>query len=445
MRYRQAVKYLESFVDYEKIPAYSYNQFLQLNRVKTFLRLLGSPEQGLKIIHVAGSKGKGSVCAFIAYILKAAGFSVGLYTSPHLSDFRERIRVLSKDSTDKSVFAGLIPKAALVRLTQVICKAARKYSRLNKKDKLSFFEVYTALAFLYFKEKRVDFAVLETGLGGRLDATNAASSLVCAITPISFEHTQKLGKTLSAIAAEKAGIIKEKKSVVLIAYQQKEAEQVFIKQSLKLGCRLYRVGKEIKYSAEKSGFSVVGIAGKYDHLRVRLLGSHQLANAALAVGAVEALGFFGFKVKARQIRVGLSAALWPGRCEVIFRQPCVVLDGAQNASSAQALKKAIKENFKFKKLILVIGISSDKDIAGICRQLAPLADRVVVTAANTLRAVKPEHLAKYFSGFLKKDKIDITAGVKEAKNTALRLAGKNDLILVTGSLFVVGEFRDVKK
>ena len=152
MRYRQAVKYLESFVDYEKIPAYSYNQFLQLNRVKTFLRLLGSPEQGLKIIHVAGSKGKGSVCAFIAYILKAAGFSVGLYTSPHLSDFRERIRVLSKDSTDKGVFAGLIPKAALVRLTQVICKAARKYSRLNKKINFHFLKYIRLWRFYILKK-----------------------------------------------------------------------------------------------------------------------------------------------------------------------------------------------------------------------------------------------------------------------------------------------------
>ncbi len=445
MTYRQAVKYLESFTDYEKISVYSYKGSLQLERVKKFLRALGCPQEGLNVIHVAGSKGKGSVCAFCAYILREAGFSVGLYTSPHLSDFRERIRVLSPHSANKKdAFDGLIPKAALARLTLNLARGVKNYERSAKRgEQLSFFEVYTALAFLYFKEMRVDFVVLETGLGGRLDATNTASSLVCAITPISFEHTQKLGKTLAAIAAEKAGIIKEKRSIVLTARQDKEAKQVFRDKCLKTGARLYEIGKDIKYSGRLNAFSVSTLRRKYDHLRIKLLGRHQLANAALAVGAIEALGAFGFKIGQAAFRKGLNAALWPGRCEVISRRPLVVLDGAQNLASAKALKEAVKDNFKFRKIVLILGVSNDKDIQGIANQLRPLAREVILTAAHNPRAVNPAKLAGYFSGTGKACQVHITGSVQEAKAMAFKIAGRDDLILVTGSLFVVGEFRDV--
>jgi dihydrofolate synthase/folylpolyglutamate synthase len=303
--------------------------------------------------------------------------------------------------------------------------------------------VYTALAFVYFKEKKVDFAVLETGLGGRLDATNTVEPLVCVITPISHEHTQQLGSTLREIATEKAGIIKAKSAkrkaqslVVISAPQEEEVLRVIRKKCNDTEAKLYEVNRDIKYKETKDSFTVKGIRAEYPGLKIRLLGRHQLINASVAVGAVEALGFSGRKA-AISIRQGLYNAVWPGRCEVVAKQPYIVLDGAQNTASARVLKKAIKQEIQYRKLILVLGISGDKDIKGVCREFYSFADRLILTRANNPRAADPEKIAGYFPG----KKIYLTAGVKEAKAKALELAGGQDLVLVTGSLFVVGEFR----
>ncbi len=245
MTYSEATHYLESLINYEKIPVYPYKESFKLERIENFLRVIGNPQRSLKCIHVAGTKGKGSTSAFIAYILRQAGFKTGLYTSPHLSDFRERIRILKRRSvnlrfgsttltTSRSRqavskrqkgcdFEGMIERKDLTRLVGKLKPAVEKYNQSSGYGPLSFFEVYTALAFVYFKEKNTDFVVLETGLGGRLDATNVVKPLVCAITPISLEHTQKLGNTLREIAAEKAGIIKNCQSIVISAPQEREA------------------------------------------------------------------------------------------------------------------------------------------------------------------------------------------------------------------------------
>ncbi len=207
MTFPDAIKYLESFINYEKISAWPYQESLKLKRIQGFLKRIGNPHNGLSYIHIAGSKGKGSTCAFIAYILREAGFKVGLYTSPHLSDFRERIRVLlplASSLNPGSDFEGMIAKKDLVRIIQQLKPEIEEYNRMSKYGGLSFFEVYTVLAFSYFKEKKVDFVVLETGMGGRLDATNVVTPAVCVISPISYEHTQKLGKTLTKIATEKS-------------------------------------------------------------------------------------------------------------------------------------------------------------------------------------------------------------------------------------------------
>ena len=464
MTYPETTRYLESFINYEKIPAYPYKESLKLERIKIFLAAIDNPQNTLKCIHVAGTKGKGSTCAFVAYILRAAGYKVGLYTSPHLSDFRERIRVLNRKSEvtlrlcsgrvnqqPQKDFEGMISKNELTGLVEKLKPAIEKYNKNSKYGPLSFFEVYTILAFIYFKEKKVDFAVLETGLGGRLDATNVVQPLVAAITPISYEHTQILGNTLREIATEKAGIIKTANLTVISAPQEEEAAQVIRNRSKKAGARLYEVGRDIKYQKTEDRFSVKGIFGEYPDLKIRLLGSHQLVNATVAVGIVEALRFYDFNVDAASIRKGLNNTIWPGRCEVIQQDPLVVLDGAQNIASSSALKKAIRENFlcsgsasgrgsggKYKKLILVIGISSDKDLKGICAQLRGLADEVVLTKANNPRATPPEILAGYFKG----KKVYITNNVKEAREKTKAIAKKKDLILVTGSLFVAGEFRN---
>jgi dihydrofolate synthase/folylpolyglutamate synthase len=452
MTYPETVQYLESFVNYEQIPAYPYKESLKLERVKNFLGQIDNPQDSLKCLHIAGTKGKGSTCIFLAYILRQAGYKVGLYTSPHLSDFRERIRILrpqplpvQQAGIDNSPqpekdFEGMISKGELTSLVERLKPPIQDYNKYSEYGPLSFFEVYTSLAFLYFKEKKVDFAVLETGLGGRLDATNVVNPLAAAITPISYEHTQKLGQTLREIAAEKAGIIKNKGSVVISAPQEEEAREVIRARCFEVGSKLYEVDKDIFYDIKKSGFDVRGIFDKYPDLKIRLPGKHQIINATVAVGAIEALRLHNINVGIDAIRDGLYNTVWPGRCEVVSSNPLIVLDGAQNIASMRALKEAIKENFKYKRLILVLGISSDKDVEGICHEIYDLADGIVLTKANNSRATEPKGLVKYFNG----KEVHITDNAKEAKELACRLTKKEDLILVCGSLFVVGECRNVK-
>jgi len=445
MTYPEAVGYLDSLINYEKIPVYPYKESLKFERVNGFLHAIGNPQQSLKCIHIAGSKGKGSTCAFIAYILREAGYKTGLYTSPHLSDFRERIRILEAPSAasvlqSEKEFEGMIPPEELARLVVRLRPAIERYNKDSAYGPLSLFEVYTALAFIYFKEKKVDFAVLETGLGGRLDATNAALAGICAITPISYEHTQKLGSSLREIATEKAGIIKRSTSIVVSAPQPEEAMQVIRSRCKEAGAKLCEVGKDLVYDELKNGFRIKGSLRDYPPLKIGLLGKHQLINASVAVAVIEALHSYGIDIGAGCIKKGLEETIWPGRCEVISKNPAVVLDGSQNIASAEVLKEAIKKHFKYRKLILVLGISKDKDIKGICDQLYDLADTVILTKANNPRATDPETLSGYFPG----KKIHITNSVQEASGLAQKEAGKRDLALVTGSLFVVGEFRDAK-
>ena len=445
MTYPETIKYLESFINYEKIPAYPYRKSLKLERINKFLRGIGNPQDTLRCIHVAGSKGKGSTCAFITNILREAGFRVGLYTSPHLLDFRERIRILNPKQVhnfpaklsysrrdpasniemqrEKKDFEGMISRYELAKLVSQLKPAVEKFNKNSKYGRLSFFEVYTTLAFIYFKKKKVDFTVLETGLGGRLDATNTVNALVSVITPISYEHTRILGNTLAKIAREKAGIIKAQGSGlraqglnVISAPQKKEAQEVIRNRCKEVGAKLIEINAPIEGT------------------NLGLLGEHQRINAAVARQAVEALKL---GIKEKTIQDALAKTVWPGRCEVISKNPLIVLDGAQNIASAQALKKAIREKFKFKNLILVLGISSDKDIKGICDELCDLADKVIITQANNPRAAEPPALAKYFQD----KETHLTENIGEARKLAQLLAKKKDLILVTGSLFVVGEFR----
>ncbi len=467
MVYRKALQYLNSFTNYEQKNSYSCQESFSLESVRNFLKLLGNPQDSLKFLHIAGTKGKGSTCAFVASILKEAGFKVGLYTSPHLSDLRERIRILNPNPVHlrggQGDFAGMISNRELVKLVEKIKPLA---------PSLSFFEVWTALAFLYFKEKKTDFVVLETGLGGRLDATNVVSALVCGITPISFDHTQFLGKTLKKITGEKAGIIKSglgirdlgfvknnfrtpnpepRTPIIISAPQELSAREVIRGRCRRVGARLYEVGKQIKVTSHKSPninknrFSVQGILEDYPGLKTRLVGRHQLVNATTAIGMVEALSFYGVKITRDSIKKGIYNTFWPGRCEMVASRPLVVLDGAQNRASAEALKIAVKENFKYKKLILVLGISADKDIKGIAEELVPLADTIILTQANNPRAASSENLECEVRSTEcgVPDEIFKTKSAGEAKNLALQIANKEDLILVTGSLFVVGEMREL--
>ena len=430
MTYEEALQYLDSFVNYERYSGYDYKEAFKLDRMMRLASSLDNPQRDFKSIHIAGTKGKGSTSAIIQSILREAGYRTGLYTSPHLSSFRERIRINDE----------LISEEDVARLLRCIKGAVDRM----KDDAPTFFEVYTALAYLYFKEKSVDFAVFEVGLGGRLDATNILEPLVSAITPISYEHTDKLGNTLAEIAAEKAGIIKES-SVCVVAPQEEESLKTIVRICSQKRAKTILVGKDIKFKEisftdSEETFAVSGIFGDYPRLEMSLLGSHQIVNAATAIGAVEALHFSGISIDRESVKRGVRRAKWPGRLEIVSRRPCTILDGAQNRASANALSRAIKRAFKYRKLILVLGVSSDKDIKGILDELLPIADNIILTKSKVSeRAAMPEKVEEFITS---RDKaICLTQNVEDALAKARSFAGEEDLILVTGSLFVVGEAR----
>jgi dihydrofolate synthase/folylpolyglutamate synthase len=443
MTYREVLAFLESFVNYERIPQYPYEESYKLERFKGFLSTIGNPQNDLRCIHVAGSKGKGSTCAFIAYILREAGYRVGLYTSPHLCDFRERIRIFLPQKPAPKEFEGMISERALSCLVSRLRNRLTTYNKQSRYGPLTFFEVYTALAFIYFKDKKTDFVVLETGLGGRLDATNVVSSLTSVITPISLEHTQKLGATLEKIAGEKAGIIKgrhalsPKHGIVVTAPQESQAMAVIRKRVRKCNLRLWVVGKNILYRGKESAFFVKGMRAAYPHLKIRLYGRHQLMNAASAIAAAETIQECRAGVTVDSVRKGLYNTCWPGRCEVVSGSPLVIVDGAQNRASCAVLVKAIRSNFDFRRIILVIGVSEDKDIEGIVSSLSTLTGVVITTRADNPRALNPGLLANYFKNKTVFNTSDTIQALKKARS----LYRRTDLILVTGSLFVVGEVR----
>jgi len=438
MTYEEALKYLDSFIDYERRVSFDYSVVMKLSRMQALLDGLGNPQHNFRSIHIAGTKGKGSTCAFVYSILKAGGIKAGLYTSPHLIEFKERIRISypSDRTIDEKEMAALVGR---------IKTFLDRFSKTSKFGPPSFFEVYTALAFLFFSIKKVDIAVIETGMGGRLDATNTLEPLVIGITPISLDHTDKLGKTLEAISKEKCGIIKEN-SVVVSSEQEPPVLACIRKTAAEKKAKLYTVGahsaQDISYepltsSSEEQTFNVRGIYGDYALLTTPLLGKHQAANAATAIGIVESLRTHGIAICSHDITSGVRNVNWPGRIQVARKNPWVILDGAQNEASARALKDAIRSIFPYRKLYLVFGVSYGKDIKGLGDNLFPLANRIFFTRAGTPRAVPPEKIRKNFSEY---EKTSIaTFNVREAVELACRQAETQDLILVTGSLFVVGE------
>ena len=461
MKYREALEYLESFQ--------RFGIRLGLRNIRRLLKLLGNPQERLRVIHIGGTNGKGSVGAFLFYILREAGYKVGLYTSPHLIDFRERIRI-SNRLISKKELTVLVKKISHLISPPSLREAGRAHiSHPNLQP--TFFEITTALALKYFADQRVDFAILEVGMGGRLDATNITRPLVSIITNVDFEHTEHLGKSLRRIAYEKCGIIKEQIPVIT-AESKKEALEVIEETCRRKKARLYRVGREIRIDPRSSildpcliqhpassprpsrwagqgiqhlrnqEFNYQGIYEKYDNLKISLLGKHQLLNAACVLGAIELLQP-QISITKNQIRKGLTKTTWPGRLEIVKLRTqnselrTVILDGAHNVTGAKALKKAIGDCFNYGRLILVLGILKDKDIKGIVAQLAPLASRIIITRPQTPRAAEPEEIAmiaKEYPG-----SIVIKRKVSQAIRQAISYAKSEDIILITGSLYTVGE------
>ncbi len=463
MSYLEVIKYLESFVNYEKKTDCLYTESLKLERIEGFLKIIGNPQESFKSVHVAGTKGKGSVCAFCAYILREAGYKVGLFTSPHLLDVRERIRILHPQPLDSlpccEDFEGMIPKKDLANLVGRLKPKIDKYCSISQYGPLSFFEIYTILAFEYFKEQKVDFAVLETGMGGRLDATNVVKPIICGITSISYDHTNNLGNSLTEIAMEKAGIIKASqlpgfpapKSIVISAPQEEEAIKVLRDKCVQENAELYEIGRDIKFNLVSSSldhqeFNIRGNLGRFNNLRIKFLGPHQLINATLATSLISAMFIRGrgnFKISA--FKKGLQNTSWPARFEIVSRNPLIILDGAHNVASAGVLVETLKQNFPEKKVILVLGISRDKDVKGITRALFPIAQRVILTCADNPRVARPMDILSAGKEFLKDKNAAITRSVLEALKIVHSCAANDSLVLVTGSLFVVGEARGIIK
>ncbi len=431
MTYIEAENYLNTFTNFEFKKVFKYKISFNLERVNYLLERIGNPHRQLKCIHVAGTKGKGSTCAFTAHILKASGFKVGLYTSPHLCSRRERIRILdSKNTTAHDGFEGKISKEDFTKCLNKIKPMIEEVKTHKEFRDLTFFEVFTALALYYFAKKEVDFAVLEVGLGGRLDATNVVDAIASAIMPVSFDHTQQLGKTLRLIAKEKAAIVKNKNQHVIIAPQEKEAEDIIRKQIKKVGAKAFFVPHDLSFrprahNLQKQIFDVNIFKDSHLKLTAKLLGEHQLMNATVAIGLCTLLKKHGFLISSQAIRRGISETEWPGRFEIIQEDPKIIFDGAHNVASIQALIRTIQVYFPQKEITVIFGTSSDKNISKMIFELNKISCRCIFTKANHPRAFE-------FPNFV---------SVPAALRLALAKSTRNDVILVTGSLFVVADAR----
>jgi dihydrofolate synthase/folylpolyglutamate synthase len=431
MNYQMALDYILSFADYERVPRSAL--VFDLRRIEMLLERFGNPQGAARSIHVAGTKGKGSTAAMIASILNQAGYRTGLYTSPHLLTFTERIQVEGKPIAE-DVFA---------RLVEVLKPGVEAVNHFGAFGELTTFELLTALAFTYFKESRADYQVLETGLGGRLDATNVVRPEACAITSISLDHMDVLGDTLARIAREKAGIIKPGCTVVC-SPQSPEAMAVIEGTCREREARLVRVGSDVAwcrqaFSPEGQFFELRGMLASYE-LEIPLLGEHQLENAATAVAVVEILAEAGAKVSPESIAPGLVQVRWPGRLQILRREPWVIVDGAHNADSARRLVEALKRYFDFDRAFLIFGASSDKNIDEMVAELTSLPSEVIVTSSRHPRAVESTVLVDQFSkwGIIP----EVAENVASAVELALARATPGDLICATGSLFIVAELME---
>ncbi len=443
-----AVRYLDSFINFEKgMPASGTINF-RLTRMKKLLALLGEPQRKLKVAHIAGTKGKGSTAAFLAEILRQAGYTVGLYTSPHLVDFRERIRILrprNKKRAHARMLTGCISEKDFVRVLAEMVPPIETIRRTPRWGELTYFEVLTALAFVYFKEQNVDFVVLETGLGGRLDATNVANPLVCGITAISLDHTAILGNSLAAIAREKAAIIKRKGVRVVVGGQPKEALAVIRRRCQRFRAKTVYLGEDILVQEEKVSwqaqlFCVRTSQHEYE-LETPLLGRYQLENASVAIGMAEALRAQGFVILDAAIRKGIAQVFWPGRFEILRRRPCVVLDGAHNPDSMRRLAETACAFFRDRKVYLILGVSADKDWQGICQAIFPVGYEVILTQASHPRALVWNK--KTVASLAQGKKVFYADHTMAAVRYAQKKARPQDVILVTGSFFLVGEAREI--
>jgi dihydrofolate synthase/folylpolyglutamate synthase len=394
---------------------------LGLATIRRMLSGLDNPQRRYRCIHIAGTNGKGSVASTLATILMKSGYRVGLYTSPHLVRFNERIQVDGEEISDAQI-------VRLFRRVQRTCAGGREPT---------FFEFTTAMALDEFARRKVDWAVIETGMGGRLDATNAITPELSVITNVSREHREYLGDTIDRIAFEKAGIVKRRKPVVT-GVRQSSAFSVLSETAQQRSAPLHRLGSEFRVRRRADGtFTYSGIEHIWTHLATGLRGEHQVQNAALVLAACELLMPKAPRIDLHSIRAGLIENRWPGRLEVVSQNPLVVFDGAHNLDAARQLSRWLSKNLRGRPLTLVVGILDDKPYRAMLKRLVPLASRVIFTQAKINRALPAKTLVKAARPMT--SDISVITDVAHALKVAVKTAPAGGLTLVAGSLYVVGE------
>lgn len=390
---------------------------LGLAPLRRLLARMKHPERRYASIVVGGTNGKGSIATMSASMLTAGGFRTGLYTSPHLQDVRERIRIDGRMISSEDMWA-----------------CADAVMRQLRED-ITYFEFLTAMAFHFFDQQRVDVAVLEVGMGGRLDATNVVEPVVSVISNIALDHSHFLGKTLDGIAREKSGIIR-KNGCCLTAARQKMIVGTLKEACRKKQSRFFRLGDEIKIRKHSGGvFSFRGLGRRYDRLCCPLRGRHQMDNAALAVGAVALLAEHGYAVPEEAVRRGLRETKWEGRLEILQERPMVLVDGAHNPAGISSFCAALKEEFSWRRLTVIFGVLDDKDHRTMLRKLSPLADNLILTRPESERSITPALLLPAAMHYHRR--VVIIEKPEEALLAALAAAAPEDLICVTGSLYLI--------
>lgn len=407
---------------------------LGLDRMQAALRALKSPERDFPAVHVAGTNGKGSTCAMIASVLAAQGLRVGLYTSPHLERFHERIRISGSE--------GLEPIADET-LGRRVGEVLERYPGASQAPSpLSYFEFGTLLAFWHFSREEVDVAVVETGLGGRLDATTCCQPVVTAITPVALDHMELLGQTLASIAHEKAGILKPGVPAVL-ARQAPEVQAVLEARAREVGAPLVREGVEFAIRAEALGSALVyqGPVSTHPRLTLGLRGEHQRQNAAVALACLGQLSHSGIRVQTDAVREGLLLARWPGRLEEVAQSPTLVLDGAHNPHGIQALMRAMETEYAGRPVHAVFGVLGDKDVRPMMRHLFPRCASVTLVRPPSERGWDPDRFVEEARGLC--SEVTVAQRPAEALRIARLRAEARGLVLGCGSLVLIGALRSL--
>jgi len=430
--YQKALRFLATLSDFERLRIVRYNsENFNLERMRTLLKKIGTPQDHFRSVHIAGTKGKGSTCAMIAAMLQANGYKVGLYTSPHLVDVRERIVINGE----------MIPQASFARLVRLMETAIARI-----KPTPTYFDVLTAIAFKYFADHKIDIAVIETGLGGRLDSTNVIKPDVTAITSISHDHMAQLGPTLAHIATEKAGIFKHGIPAVSVV-QDPSAEAAMKKVAEKVGAPLDFTGQTIEFSYRFESSRMLGPHNriclttpnsKFEHLAVPLIGEHQAINCGLALAVIDRLKSRGIAINDARAIEGLSKVSVPGRMEMVSQTPRVIVDGAHNAASLDAAMKAIGQHIPYDSMVVIFGCCGDKDVPGMLERITSGADKVIFTRIDNVRSADPHELsARYVELYGKM--AQVAENLEDALGIANRAVTKEDLICITGSFYLVGE------